>query len=256
MENRPFIKLNLRPWRLSKTADNEFIADVIYTGKTMDNREVAAEVSKRLGVVSEDVALSVLNSRDEVALGAITHGRPVQDGIGRLVIKVTGPWIGDVREFDRNIHKVTVGFTLTDRAREEVDKVGIVVNGDAPVPAFIGRVTDVETGRTDGFITGDGDIIVEGERICVAPLGVPGFGPRFVPASGAAIPVIRPLSLNTPKKLVVRVPNLADGDYTFEVVTCYSSGRTLLKTPRVITYAHKLRVGADDKAAEDNSAEE
>jgi hypothetical protein len=170
MAKNPFIKLNLRPWRLSTTSENEYVAEVIYSGKTMDNKEVAAEVARRIGVVSEDVVLSVLNCRDEVALEAIVSGKPVQDGIGRQAIKVTGPWIGDMREFNRDIHKVTVGLTLTDRAREEVGKVGFGVLGDTPAPAYIGRVTDVTTGRTDNYITIGGDIIIEGKRIKLAPL--------------------------------------------------------------------------------------
>lgn len=237
MAKNPFIQLNLRPWRLSKTSENEYVAEVIYSGKTMDNKEIAAEVARRIGVVSEDVVLSVLNLRDEVALEAIVSGKPVQDGIGRLAIKVTGPWIGDVREFNRNIHKVTVGHTLTDKARKAVDKVGFGVLGDTPVPAQIGRITDVTTGRTDNYMTLDADIIIEGERIKLAPLSNSAVRVTFTnAASGAVFYSTTPPALNTSGKVIIRVPGIPAGFYSIAIDTYFTKGKRLLNTLRTITY--------------------
>jgi hypothetical protein len=241
MESKPFIKLELRPWTLSKKADNEFIADVIPNGNTLDNRAIAERIAKRLGIISADVALTVLNMRDEAALAAITCGTPVQDGIVRMTARVTGPWTGDVRKFDRNVHKVTAGFALTDRARKEFDKVGVGVHGNRPVPACIALVTDVITGRTDGFISPDGDIVIAGTRIKVAPLNS-SAAVTFVDSDGALWPVTAPLALNMPKRVVARVPPMPNGVYTLHIRTFYSNASTLLKTAREIVFALPLRV--------------
>jgi hypothetical protein len=250
MGNNSIIKLNLRPWRLSKTSKNEFIAEVDYAENTMDNRAIAEAVAKRIGVVSEDVVLSVLNSRDEVALEAITSGKPVQDGIGRLAIKVTGPWTGDVREFDRSIHKVTVGLTLTDRAREEVEKVGFRVTGDTPTPAFIGLVTDVTTGRTDGVVTSYANIIIEGMRIKLEPLGHTDVKVAYRDSTGTRTWDLAPPALNTAKRIITRVPSLAPGTYTLTVNTFFSNGGKLLNALRVITYPLPIRVLAAAQVAD------
>ncbi|MDR0784727.1 MAG: DUF4469 domain-containing protein [Treponema sp.] len=61
---------------------------------------------------------------------------------------------------------------------------------------------------------------------------------------------------NTPKKLIFRVPALADGTYTLKVVTRFSVSQRLLNEPRTITYELPLtNVRASYKAGNNQGAD-
>ncbi|MDR1073379.1 MAG: DUF4469 domain-containing protein, partial [Treponema sp.] len=107
----------------------------------------------------------------------------------------------------------------------------------------IALVTDIATGRTDGAITPDEDILITGDKRKIAPEGESGLGVFFVDAQGAEHPVAHKITENLPKKLIVRVPALAAGSYTLKVITRYSNSKVLVQEPRTITYALPLVVG-------------
>jgi hypothetical protein len=105
-------------------------------------------------------------------------------------------------------------------------------------------VTDVTTGKTDGTIVEDGDIIIDGEKIKIAPAGDTSLGIFFVSGSGAAIPVTHALVQNDPSRIICRVPMLEAGTYTLKIVTRFShSSNKPLKEPREIIYNQPLKVG-------------
>jgi hypothetical protein len=103
-------------------------------------------------------------------------------------------------------------------------------------------VTDSFTGKTDGTITIYGDIIIEGEKIRIAPADKDGLGVFLVAADGTEYHDPNPLVFNDPKRIVCRVPSPPAGAYTLKIKTQYSNGNTLLKAPRVITYGLPLTI--------------
>jgi hypothetical protein len=105
-------------------------------------------------------------------------------------------------------------------------------------------VTDVTTGKTDGTIVEDGDIIIDGEKIKIAPAGDTSLGVFFVTGSGTSIPVTHSLAQNDPKRIICRVPMLEAGTYTLKIVTRFTSGSNKpLNEPREIIYNQPLKVG-------------
>jgi hypothetical protein len=120
--------------------------------------------------------------------------------------------------------------------RAALKEVGVEVLGVKDGGAYIGLVTDTATGLADGTITPGDDILVEGDKLKVVPDGDDGVGVFFVDAAGTAIPVTRRLTQNGPKKLIVRVPALAPGQYTLRIATRFSSSNTFLTEPRIIEY--------------------
>ncbi|MDR2929021.1 MAG: DUF4469 domain-containing protein, partial [Cytophagaceae bacterium] len=101
---------------------------------------------------------------------------------------------------------------------------------------------DTATGATDGTVTVNDDIRIEGDKLKIAPDGEEGLGVFFVNADGEAIPVTRRLTQNDPKTLIARVPALPSGQYTLRVVTRYTRGADLLNEPRIIEYDRLLVV--------------
>jgi hypothetical protein len=126
--------------------------------------------------------------------------------------------------------------------RAAPEDVGVEVLGEKNSGAFIGLVTDLSTGKTDGTITPDEDLAVSGDKIKIALEDEEGLGIFFTGADGAKHPVTHRLAENQLKKLLFRVPALADGAYTLKVVTRFSNSTTLVKEPRAITYELPLKV--------------
>lgn len=124
--------------------------------------------------------------------------------------------------------------------RNALAQVGVEVLGVKDSGAYIGLVTDTLTGKTNGEITSGEDILVEGDKLRIAPEDETGNGIFFISAGGTSYPVTRRLTQNDPKKLLVRVPELPAGEYTLRVITRFSNNNTFVKEARVIEYGKKL----------------
>jgi hypothetical protein len=245
MAKRFFWKIWLRPNLLTKDVDNDYIAEISTVGNTLHNEDIARQIVKERSELRYETILSILGERDKVVRDAVLGGSSAQDSNIRIAPRITGNWIGANPAFDPKEHKITVDATPTAEFRKALDEeVGVEVLGKkADGGAIIGLVTDVLTGKTDGTISHSGDIIIEGEKIKIAPADEAGLGVFFTDANGTNIPLDYPLTENNPKRIVCRVPALADGVYTLKIVTRYSSGSTLLKNPRTIVYELPLKAG-------------
>jgi hypothetical protein len=155
---------------------------------------------------------------------------------------VQGAWIGSDARFDPQTHKITLDMMPSAEMREALKQVGVEALGVKDGGAFIGRVTDGPTGRTDGVITPNEDLIIEGAKLKIAPDDDDTLGIFFVSADGSSRKVTNRMLQNDPKKLIVRIPDLASGEYTLQVVTKFTSGNIPLKEARTIAYEKKLTV--------------
>ncbi|MDR1073638.1 MAG: DUF4469 domain-containing protein, partial [Treponema sp.] len=228
--------------RLTKDIENDFIAEVSTAGSTIRNADIAARIVAERSELRLETIMSILASRDEIVRKALLQGTAVQDGCVRMSPRVSGSWLGASHAFDPKVHKLGVDASLTADMRAALETVGVEVLGEKEGAGYIALVTDIATGRTDGVITPDEDILIAGDKIKIAPEGESGLGVFFVDAAGTEHPVAHKITENLPKKLIVRVPALAAGSYTLKAATRYSNGSTLVQEPRTITYALPLAV--------------
>jgi hypothetical protein len=233
-----WFRLNL----LTKDIDNDYIAEVSTVGNTKRNEDIAREIVEERSEIKFDTLLSVLSQRDRIVRRMVQQGNSVLDGCVKISPRVSGSWIGTNAKFDPAIHKITVDTTPSAEMRAALAEVGVEVLGVKDNGSFIGLVTDTSTGLSDGSITAGDDIMIEGDRLKIAPEGEEGLGVFFVNDAGEATPVTRRLTQNDPKKLIARVPALPAGAYTLRVVTRFTSASNLLKEPRVIEYEQPLVV--------------
>ena len=231
-----WLKRNL----LTKDVENDFTAEVSTIGETLRNDDIAARIVAGRSELRLETILSILTGRDEIVRDAIVQGTAVQDGCIRIAPKVSGSWIGVSHAFDPQAHKLGIEVSLTAELRAAFETVGVEVLGEKDSGAFIGLVTDVTTGKTDGTITPDEDIIVSGDKLKIQPEDEADLGVFFVDATGVETRLTRKLTENLPKKLVFRVPPLPAGSYSLKVVTRFSSASHLLNEPRAITYEFPL----------------
>lgn len=218
------------------------MAEVSTTGKTQRNEDVARMLKEEGSELHYDTILDILNRGDRLRGKLLMMGYCVQNIICRINPRVTGNWNSATECFDPEKHSVTCDLMLTDEMRKMLEDVLVVVLGVKDGGARIGIVTDMATGKTDGTVTPDDDIIIDGNNIKVIPTDEEGLGVFFVDADGSEIPVTRRFVQNYPKQIICRVPALAVGEYTLKVVTRFTCGATLLNDPRTIVYELPIKV--------------
>jgi hypothetical protein len=233
-----WLRLNL----LTKDVKNDYVAEVSTTGKTLRNEDIAQIIKDEGSELQYETLLDILNHSDRLRRDRIQQGYSVQTGVCHITPRVAGNWLGSSEPFDPRKHKITCDLTAPAELRKALEEVGVEVLGVKESGARIGLVTDVTTGKIDGTLTPDGDLIIEGEKIRIDPVGGEGLGVFFVDANGGETPVTHPLTQNDPKKVVCRVPALGAGSYTLKIVTRFSQSTTLLKQPRTIMYELTLFV--------------
>jgi hypothetical protein len=236
-------KVWLRRNLLTKDVENDFIAEVSTAGETLRNSDIADAIIAARSEFRLETISNILQLRDELIRQKLAEGFAFQDGCVHISPRVGGAWLGVNASFDPETNKITLDIAPTMEMRSILDTVKVEVLGEKDSGALIGLVTDVITGKTDGTITPNEDIIVTGDKIKVSPEDEAELGVFFVDANGTETQVTRKLTENMPKKLILRVPALSDGTYTLKVVTRYSHSAQLLNEPRVITYEFPLKVG-------------
>ena len=237
-------KLWLKPNLLTHD-EYDSVAEVSTVGNTKLNADIARAIKEAGSDLQIETLIDVLERSDRVKRQYLLEGSSVQDGNFRHSPRVLGKWIGPNPSYDPDKHRLTFDATMTAEMRKLLgDDVDVeVLFVQAGGGAFVGLVTDVTTRLSDGTITPDGDLIIHGEKIKVAPDDEQGLGLSFVDEAGTDIPLTHPLSQNGPKVIRCRVPaSLTAGTYTLKIVTRYSTGQVLLNHPRTILYPRPLTV--------------
>jgi len=234
-------KVWLRP---NMITDDEYTASVNLTGKKVLRSSDVAKLIKDAGSELEyETILQIIQENDRVVREQLQRGFSVLTGFCQLYPKILGKWSGLKDKFNPDTHRVTLDIVSSAEMRTMLKEVTADVVGFKDGGTFIGLVTDTATGITDGTITAGDDILIEGDKIKIDPLGAEGLGVFFVNADGEATPVSRRLTQNEPKKVIARVPaNLPSGQYTLTIVTKYTTSSILLSAPRIIEYDKLLVV--------------
>jgi hypothetical protein len=239
---RFFWKVWLRPNVLTKGVENDYVAEVSTFGKTLRNEDIAQLIKEIGSELQYETLLDALNRADRLRCQKVQQGYSVRTGLCQVSPRVTGSWQGSGAHYDEAAHRISCDLIASTDLRNALTEVGVEVLGAKHSSAYINLVTDVATGRTDGGITPNDDIIVEGNRIKLAPEGEAAVNVFFVADDGTETPIPRRPTQNDPKKLIIRVPLLAAGTYLLKVVTMFSTSSTMLKEPRSIEYGLPLVV--------------
>jgi hypothetical protein len=240
---RFFWKIWLKPNLLTQEDNNDYIAEVSTVGNTKRNEDIARLIEEDGTEVRYDTLLDILNRRDRIEKRLIQEGNSVQSGNVRLAPRITGKWIGGTANFNPENNKITIDATITNDLRTGLEEVGTETLGVKNNGAYIGLVTDLFTKMTDGTITPNEEIRIDGDKIKILPEDTPAYNVFFIADDGTEhVPGRSPIE-NSPKKVVIRVPALPAGEYTLRIVTRFSSGTTLLRNdPRIIDFDQKLTV--------------
>jgi hypothetical protein len=238
-----FWKVWLRLNPLTKDVDNDYIAEVSTTGNTAHNADVARLIGEEGSEIKYDTLLSILNQSDRIKRNLLAEGRSVQDGVSHISPRVSGAWLGASAKYDPEAHTITLDMSPAPEMRETLKQVGVQVLGVKDSGAFIGLVTDAATGLTNGTITPGDDLIIQGDKLKIAPDGEDGLGVFYRNEESSEIyRTTHRLTQNDPKKVIARVPQMPSGTYTLWIVTRFTSSTYLLENARTIIYELPLTV--------------
>ena len=222
---------------MSTGIDNDYTASVNLAGKkVLRSRDIAKLIKDSGSEIELETLEKILEHNDKIICEKLQHGFGVLTGFCQLTPTITGSF-GARAKFDPEVHKITLDIVLSAEMRSMLKDVGVTVMGIKDGGTFIGLVTDTATGLTDGTITAGDDILIEGDKIQIDPLGECSLGVFFVNADGEAIPVTRRYTQNEPQRIIARVPaDLPPGQYTLRILTKYTTASILLMEPRIIEY--------------------
>jgi hypothetical protein len=206
------------------------------------NEDVARLIWDGGSELQYETLLDIINHADRLRREKVQEGYSVLTGVTHITPRVTGSWLGTSAKYDPAAHKITCDMIPSAEMRAALEEVGIEVLGAKDSGAIVSLVTDASTGATDGTITVAEDIIIEGDKIKIAPDGGANVGVFFVADDGGELQVTGRLTQNDPKRIIVRVPELAPGSYRLEVRTRFTTSNTLLKEPRTLVYGQLLIV--------------
>jgi hypothetical protein len=234
----------LKPNRFTPDDDKDFVAIPLAADRTLHNEDVARLIVAARSELQYETILAVLNQRDSIVHGKLKECFTFQDKVVHIRPSIPGVWHGANAKYDAATHGPRITVSETAETREILSQIGVTILGVKGDGAYIAIVTDVATGKTDGTITVGDDIIIEGEKIKIAPIDEDGLGVFFQSlTTSMTYMATHRFSVNDPSKIIVRVPeDLPVDSYILHVITRFSQGHVLLNAPRDITYDTYLSV--------------
>ncbi len=211
---------------------------------TLTNEDIARRMmEQRIGYPYE-VILQILNLSDKEKIEALANGYAVTDGAYHASPSVTGRFDIPKLTFDAREHTVGAVVKPSPELRKTMKICKVKVAGRAAVGPIIHTLKDVAAKIVRGSITPGQILWIHGQRLKIAG-DDPAVGIHFVPVDAPKERISTDeglVAVNTPKKLLLQVPDLPAGKYFVEVTTQYTNGGTLVKKPRTYRLLDQLSI--------------
>ncbi|MPN44555.1 hypothetical protein SDC9_192120 [bioreactor metagenome] len=163
--------------------------------------------------------------------GIIREGGTINLPLFNTSLSISGVFESPEDVFDGGCHRLNVNLTKGTLLRDAEANVKFEKSSSStPAPSII-EVKDVTSGKSNDILTPGGVVQLWGNHLRIAGEHAD-VGLWFVPETGAAVKA-SVLVTNKPASVIAMIPALAKGNYSIKVVTQYSGGGEMLKTPRV-----------------------
>lgn len=233
---------------LTTDISNDFSANVVTMG-SITNADIASSIAAERTDLREETIEMVLNLADAKINEKLCMGHTVVTGSAIFKPTISGTFIGETGEVDSATNRKKISITAASALRTELEDVTLSFTGTVKDygGARIRKVTDSDSGLTDGTITPGGTIVISGTKIkCVGSDGTSAGVVRFINIETQEITEVTKLTVNKPSEVILIVPStLATGTYTLQIETYYSSSGSTLKSARTIEYSLDLTVETD-----------
>lgn len=217
------VSVKLQKNQFAKNGSESFYGKVERNTYSIQN--ILDVMKDAIPLVDLGTVASVLNAYANTVLKVLSAGNAVKFGeLGTFYI--TGK--GTVKN-ESGKPKLTVKFSTTQLLRDAVQNIEIASSEYVAPSGMITSITDITTGKTDGTLSINSSILVEGSNLKV---GGEDSGVWFVPFTekselnsdvGTWIKVESALIYNLPSKLLFAIPqSLTTGKYKIVVRTRYA----------------------------------
>ena len=210
------------------TADpNDHTAQVQFTTTAILEDLIADMVAAGTPFAAQDIRAAVEGIFVAAERRLLVGERVNLTGFCELYTSVSGVFTGPDDHYDPVRHRVDVVATPSSALRERVRRGASVEKGEAVKPSPSPLAFDDAGSNTRNHTLTPGNIgTVVGSRLKVDPTKLD-EGIFFVPvAGGAAVKATNPIE-NKPKRLILLIPALANGQYWLEVRARMPNGSEL-----------------------------
>jgi hypothetical protein len=237
------IKVFLYPNALTDEA-HDYVARV-KTERLLDITELCQSAAGRGGAdISADAIYHGMTLGLKEAAWLLCDGFGINFGPFIAKPHITGVFHSPEEHFSPDKHKLTIKITASASLKKEAAETLIDVMGVAETGIHISEVIDVKSGEVNGEITPGYVLRIHGNKLKVEG-NKPEVGVYFINISSKAETKVDPTDFvtNTPKEVLVMIPNLPHGDYQLKMVSQYTNTNRLLQEPRIEIFEHVLTSG-------------
>ncbi len=207
---------------------------------SLDQEAIITRMLNRGTSLTRTDILAVLNSFTETVADALLEGNNVNLPLFNTAFSISGVFDGPLDNFDYNRHKLNINLTKGTVLRSAEKEIKFEkTNVTTPQPQ-IQEVKDSISGAVNEKLTPNGVIEVRGYNLKIEG-DESECGLWFVADNGNETKA-EVLIENKPSRIIAMIPAISNGNYQVKIVTRYSTGGFMLRTPKVYTYSKKLRV--------------
>ena len=209
---------------------------------SLDKEAIIARILKRGTTVTKTDVLAVFNGMEEVIADALLEGNTINLPLFNTSFSISGVFESPLDVFDGNRHKLNINLTKGVLLREAEKSVKFEKTSTTiPLPQ-IQEVKDSISGAVNETLTPNGVVEVRGYNLKIEG-DDPACGLWFVAANGTETKAVTFIE-NKPSRIIAMIPALPADKYQIKVVSQYSNGIKLLKTPKLFIYPKTLTVGS------------
>jgi hypothetical protein len=207
------------------------------TERTLTTEQVCTEAVTRGGSnLNYNTMVDAVKAYFDEMFYQLADGFSVQNDYFSIHPKIGGTFEHATDGVDKEKNHVDVTFRKRQELRDILSRITVEIEGVAEGGSYIADVLDVTSGAVDETLTSNGVIVITGSRIKVAGKD-DSCGLYLVNvADGTKQKLTGNFVENHPTRLSIQLPTLLPGIYCVQVITQYSSGGALLKTPKQIDY--------------------
>ena len=205
-----------------------------------DKDAIFNEMMKRGTLLTKTDILAVLNLFEETVAGILADGNTVTTPLFNTSFSISGVFEGAMDTFDPSRHKLNINLTKGTMLRDAEKRVKLEkTTAVAPMP-LIQEVKDSISGSYNSKLTPGGVIELRGNTLKIDG-DKPECGLWFVFEDGTETKSAVIIE-NKPSRIIALIPNLVVGEYNVKIVTQYSTGGSVLKTPKTYVFTKTLIV--------------
>jgi hypothetical protein len=207
------------------------------TEKTLTTEQVCAEAVTRGGSnLNYNTMVDAVKAYFDEMFYQLADGFSVENDYFSIHPKIGGTFEHATDGVDKDKNHVDVTFRKRQELRDILSRITVEIEGVMENGSYIAEVQDVTSGAIDETLTSNGVMVITGSRIKVVGEDV-SCGLYLVNmADRVEQKIIGNFVENHPTRLSIQLPTLSTGTYCVRIITQYSSGGALLKTPKQIDY--------------------